>query len=47
MKKVLFNHHIDLRYILTPIASTGWTLKEGFKRRFIYIFGIRIISWSV
>lgn len=44
MKGVLFNHHIDLRFIFTPIASTVWDIKGGIRKRFIYLFGIRITS---
>lgn len=48
MKKVLFNHHIDLRFLLTPVASTCWIFdKDGNKinKRFWYVFGIRVISY--
>lgn len=49
MKKVgeFLNHHIDLRYLLTPIASTVWGFNNGIKKRFIFVFGIRIISYTL
>lgn len=41
MKKV-FQHHIDLRFIFTPFATTIWTI--GAKEvQMMYIFGVRII----
>jgi hypothetical protein len=40
-------HHIDPRYLLTPIASTVWGFNDGVKKRFIYVFGIRIISYTL
>jgi hypothetical protein len=40
--KTILNKHIDLRYLLTPVASTVWDLPGGIKARMIYIFGIRV-----
>lgn len=36
-----FKHHIDLRFIFTPLAVTNWTI-EGREIRMFYLFGIRI-----
>lgn len=41
------NHHFDPRFILTPIASTVWDVKGNITKRFIYVFGIRIVSYSL
>lgn len=41
MTKQLFNKHIDLRYILTPVASTRWNINNA-QVRMVYIFGIRV-----
>lgn len=46
MKKQLFNHHIDLRYILTPVASTVWVL-NNLKVKMVYVFGIRVFRTTL
>ena len=39
MKKV-----IDFRFLFTPYATTYWNMKSGIKRKYIYIFGFKIID---
>lgn len=34
---------IDFRFILTPFATTTWTVK-GIDRKYYYIFGFKIID---
>ncbi len=38
---LLFNHHFDIRYMLTPFSTTVWEIK-GKNVRMYNIFGIRI-----
>jgi hypothetical protein len=45
--KTIFNHHIDLRYLFTPVASTMWELPGGFKVRMIYVFGFRVFRHTI
>lgn len=43
----ILNKHIDLRYILTPVASTIWDLPGNRKAKMIYIFGIRVCRLAI
>jgi hypothetical protein len=43
LKKKIFNHHIDLRYLFTPFATTRWNI-NNIPKKFYYIFGFRIAS---
>jgi hypothetical protein len=38
----LFRHHIDFRYVLTPVALTRWNLPGKAPAKMIYVFGIRV-----
>ena len=42
----LFQHHIEFRYVLTPVASTIWLL-DGLKVRMIYVFGVRVYRGTI
>jgi hypothetical protein len=37
---------IDFRFLLTPFASTEWTVK-GVQRKRYYIFGFKIMDLAV
>lgn len=40
--RTITNHHLNTRYILTPIAVANFNT-DGITIRMVYLFGIRII----
>jgi len=41
------NHHINPKYILTPIAISAYNLNSGVLINCVYLFGIRIFRTSI